>query len=167
MFKWVAGNIFGHNVAPIETWGRSVLILWVQKSFIEDKVDPTELIVIVVGIVVTVFWVLMAYLAIRLENKYLVYVFYATSWLEPCVVIVNLVRVRLIRYQQPFIFIPDPLQTVQLDHSVTSLIYSAYTCGIIALISRFLSVYTMILVTRNFGKGLKSKSEHHSAHVQK
>lgn len=64
-----------------------------QKSFIEDKVDPTELAVIIVGIVITVFWVLFAYLAIRLENKILVYVFYGTSWLEPCVVIVNLVRV--------------------------------------------------------------------------
>lgn len=151
------------------TLGPSVLILWVQKSFIEEKVDPTELIVIVVGIVVTVLWVLTAYLAIRLEKRWLVHVFYATSWLEPCVVIVNLVRVRSTpshSYLIPFL-IYFPLQTVQLDHSVTSLIYSAYTCGIIALISRFLSVYTMILVTRNFGKGLKSKSEHDSAHVPK
>lgn len=71
----------------------SVLILWVQKSFIEEKADPTEVTVIVVGGVVTAFWVGTAYLAIRLENMWLVYVFYATSWLEPTVICVNFVRV--------------------------------------------------------------------------
>lgn len=50
-------------------------------------------------------------------------------------------------------------QTIHLEHKVVALVVSAYTCGIIALISRILSVYTMVLVTRNFGKGLKSRSE--------
>ena len=66
-----------------------------QKSFIEEKADITEVVIISVGIAVTVFWVATAYLAIRLENKVLVYVFYGTSWIEPCVVLVNLVRVRI------------------------------------------------------------------------
>lgn len=48
----------------------------------------------------------------------------------------------------------------QLEHKVISLVVSAYTCGVIALFSRFLSVYTMVLVTRNFGKGLKSRSKY-------
>lgn len=47
----------------------------------------------------------------------------------------------------------------QLEHKVVALVVSAYTCGIIALFSRFLSVYTMVLVTRNFGRGLKSRSK--------
>ena len=44
-------------------------------------------------------------------------------------------------------------------HSVSSLIVSAYACGVVALITRFLTVYTMHSVTQNFGKGLKEKSE--------
>lgn len=50
-------------------------------------------------------------------------------------------------------------QTVELDHSIMSLVVSAYICGIVALVSRCLTVYTMFLVTKNFGKGLKKKSK--------
>lgn len=71
----------------------SVLILWVQKSFIEEHLDTTEVIVIAIGVVFTAVWVLIAYLAIRLESSGLAIAFYCISWLEPCVVIFNLVRV--------------------------------------------------------------------------
>ena len=121
--------------------GGSVLILWVQKSFIEPRVDILEVVVIVVGILITIIWATQAYLAIRMENIYLVYSFYASSFLEPAVVISNIVRASLI------------------DHESKSLKYSAYACGTIALISRGLSIYTMYLVSKNFGKGLKALSK--------
>lgn len=114
---------------------------------------------IAVGIVVTVVWAIQAYLAIRLENKYLVYSFYASSWLEPAAVIANLVRVSCndgnTKNISPLIVFQVPL----LQHFSKSLIYSAYAVGIIALGSRILSIYSMHLVSQNFGKGLKAKSK--------
>ena len=121
--------------------GGSVLILWVQKSFIEPTADPVEVVVIVVGILITIFWATQAYLAVRMENIYLVYSFYVSCFLEPAVVILNIVRTALI------------------VHESESLQYSAYACGTIALMSRALSIYTMYLVSKNFGKGLKALSK--------
>jgi hypothetical protein len=121
--------------------GGSVLILWIQNSFIEPQVDKTEMAVIVTGIVITVLWVGLAYLAIRLENTNLVYIFYASSWMEPALILFNFFRI--------------PHNNL----ASKSLVVSAYACGVIGLISRGLSIYTMYIVSKNFGKGLKAKSK--------
>ena len=121
--------------------GGSVLILWIQKSFIESKIDSTEITVIAVGVAVTALWVGQAYLAIRLENTKLVYSFYASSWMEPALILFNFFRI--------------PKNNYPSD----GLVVSAYACGVIGLISRALSIYTMHLVSKNFGKGLKAKSK--------
>lgn len=97
-------------------FGGSCLILWLQKSFIEPKVDIVEMIVIGVGATVTVSWVVLGFAAvsnavemyesrlssemiylqfqIRLEKRFLVYAFFALSFAEPTMIVFNLYRVR-------------------------------------------------------------------------
>ena len=132
--------------------GVSVLILWVQESFIENAIDFLELVVISTGLAVTVFWVIIAYLAIRLENNCLVYTFYASSLIEPAVVILNMVRMA-----SPSSI---PWASDQVFHASKPLVWSAYACGLLALLSRFCTVVSMVIVQRNFGKGLKSFSKY-------
>lgn len=40
-----------------------------------------------------------------------------------------------------------------------SLLISTIVCGTISVIIRTVSIYTMVKVTRNFGKGLKEKGK--------
>jgi hypothetical protein len=131
--------------------GVSVLILWVQESFIEETIDKLELVVITTGLTITIIWFVLAYLATRLENLWLVYSFYATSWLAPFMVILNIVRMispETVPWGNDLVF-----------HAAKPLIYSAYACGFLALLSRILTIGSMIVVQRNFGKGMKALGE--------
>ncbi len=74
----------------------SVLILWQQKSFLAGKVDAYEVIIAAVGLGLGITWMTVAYLAVRLERKSLVYTFYTLSIVSPIEVIWNIMRVSLL-----------------------------------------------------------------------
>ena len=117
----------------------SALILWLQTSWLEPdlrRVVP-EIVVIIIGCLLTALWAKIGYRAVYGENIRLVHAFYALSLLEPTVVIYNIVRTAIITEGSP------------------SLKVSAYVCGAIALISRGASILLTYLVSQNFGKGLK------------
>lgn len=90
--------------------GGSSYILWLQKSFVEPRVDATEMIILGVGVTITLAWVALGFFAvssttsrahhhkfcssqIQQEQRMLVYPFFALSLFTPSLNVANLIRV--------------------------------------------------------------------------
>ena len=111
----------------------------------EEIIVDEEIIVFPIGVAITIFWGLIGYMAIRLENKILVWILFATAPFEPALFIVNLVRSHKQRTSDCF---------------VPVLQMSMIACGAIAIISRVATLWCMKYVMDDFGKGMKELSEY-------
>ncbi|XP_064642509.1 uncharacterized protein LOC135496872 isoform X2 [Lineus longissimus] len=111
-------------------------------------IGQLETITLAVGIPVTVLWLILGFWCMRFENKIATWIFWLTGWMEPAYVIYKIVQEVL----------PPPEQSpTQTPHESQALTAVTYTCAAIALIIRIAVVILMILVYRNYGKGLKEK----------
>lgn len=108
----------------------------------ENKIIPEEVIVVPIAVLTTFFWGLIGYMAIRLENKTLVWILFITSPFEPGLFIFNIVRSHM----------------SNVDCFVGVLQMSMIACGAIAIVSRVATIWCMVYVMRDFGKGMKQLS---------
>ena len=111
----------------------------------EEKIIPEEVIVVPIAVAITFFWGLLGYMAIRLEKKTLVWILFATSPFEPGLFIYNIVR--------------SHIDKSNMDCFVTVLQMSMIACGAIAIVSRVATIWCMVYVMRDFGKGMKQLSK--------
>ncbi|RWS09005.1 uncharacterized protein B4U79_03046, partial [Dinothrombium tinctorium] len=115
--------------------GVSTYILYLDKGLTDLSLD--EIIIIVCGVLATIAWVILGFLAMRYEKYELVYVFFVTSIIEPILIIYNLTRYSGSKFQ--------------------ALLIAVYTCGVIAIVVRLITIYCMYRVMNNFGHGLGMK----------
>uniref|UniRef100_T1JJ30 DUF7789 domain-containing protein n=1 Tax=Strigamia maritima TaxID=126957 RepID=T1JJ30_STRMM len=66
------------------------LLILVLKNGVE--ISDTETTIIIVGVVFTIPWLIVGYIALRKENNILCYIFWATSWISPGYVIYKFVH---------------------------------------------------------------------------
>lgn len=113
----------------------SMLIFVLQNG---TSLSKLEIWVLSVGPVVTCIWAVAGYLAMDHESKPWVVVFFI-FWVPNVV------------------YIGYRLYTLSSDDSWTILFRATITCAILALVTRAAVAVVMVLVVRNFGKGLKER----------
>lgn len=124
--------------------GVSASILWIQRSLVEEKIVREEIIVVPIAVTITFLWGLIGYMAIRLENRILVWILFTTSPFEPGLFIFNIVRSHVEKQEKCF---------------VPVLQMSMIACGAIAIVSRIATIWCMKYVMDDFGKGMKQLSK--------
>ncbi|RWS27779.1 uncharacterized protein B4U80_10328 [Leptotrombidium deliense] len=150
IFRTVGSNIDMQRMCEMVFIMSSLLMFDVQLGFSsyilfldEGLLNITlrEALIVSCGIVFTIIWVTIGFLAVRFENKTLVFIFLMTSVVEPSLILYN-----LITFQTTIVL---PLRI------------AAYTCGIMAIIVRIASIGCMYKVMTNFGNGLGEKSRYY------
>ncbi|XP_064610317.1 uncharacterized protein LOC135474689 isoform X2 [Liolophura sinensis] len=116
--------------------GMSMVVLILSTS---TKVDAEDIVVLSVGGVFVIVWFVIGYLGARMENKILTYIFFGGCPLEPAYIIYKVVK------------------SAQ-NHRSELLATCTYVCAGLALIVHVLLIIAMVIVFRNYGKGLKGKA---------
>ncbi|XP_002737380.1 uncharacterized protein LOC100374839 [Saccoglossus kowalevskii] len=109
-----------------------------------DNVETFDYVLLVVGLVYGLLWNTMGYVAIRYENKALVWTFLAFSVFGPAYIIYKMVDLGM--------------NWNTIDQEFMYLTVVIIICAAAALIVRVVLVITMVKVYQNFGKGLKEKA---------
>ncbi|XP_022251628.1 uncharacterized protein LOC106467732 [Limulus polyphemus] len=115
----------------------SMIILVLKNGAVTT--DTFERVVLGVGVFFSVIWIILGFLAMRFEQKVMVWIFLGTSFFEPAYVLYEMIKAHTSK---------------ELDTNLRNCIY---LCGSFALVVRVAVFVYMILVMKNFGQGLRQK----------
>ncbi|XP_038074829.1 uncharacterized protein LOC119742735 isoform X2 [Patiria miniata] len=152
IFRTVGANIelqdlcsrifFTESLFKIDLQLELTLVILVLKTGLMDW-TTLEVVVLVVGVVYSIFWCGLGFLSMYKENKIMVYVLLAFSWCEPAYIIYKLVDVGLDwdKFQNAKL-IPAAI----IIASVLGLLVRVAVCGF------------MVYVYKNFDRGMREKA---------
>ncbi|KAI1299971.1 hypothetical protein HDE_03619 [Halotydeus destructor] len=111
----------------------STLILWLQTGFIDYDFDRTELKYVGLAAIETVVWLTLGYQAIKRKSHMLLFFFYGTSIIEPCLIIYNVYK------------------TIKVAGFIAqSLEIAICICSTLSLTTRFLANIYLYRVSKSF-----------------
>ncbi|XP_041368234.1 uncharacterized protein LOC121382736 isoform X2 [Gigantopelta aegis] len=117
--------------------GASMVILILSTGM---KVDTKDIVILIVGGIITIAWFVLGMWTMRKEHKIGTYVFLAASPLEIGYIIYKVVK---------------SIENIAVSASLAS---STIACGVLALTVRVAVIIFAVLVMRNYNKGLKEKA---------
>ncbi|CAH1783840.1 unnamed protein product [Owenia fusiformis] len=120
----------------------SFIVLALQDG---TNLSVLEVVTLATGLPYSLLWVIMGWVAMRKELQWLIWVFAVLSILTPAYVIYKIVFI----YNQDFTAIQSNLKVIE---------FASLAVGALSLIVRFVLLCELVVVYRNFGKGLKQRA---------
>ncbi|CAL8096255.1 unnamed protein product [Orchesella dallaii] len=131
--------LFGMSLLVFDAQAFISCLILIMERGISDLTDEDK-VIMSSGVAFIILWLSIGYVAIRKENMHLVWLFFATSIIQPAYTV--------------YLFV-DGLREI-VDSYSTIRTYSIFTAGISLVVAHFSLLATFVVIASNFGKGLSS-----------